>query len=152
MDAGPSVFIDVKPLGVDIVDADRTKALIIANLAGVNYVGITNGDRWEFYDAFNQSLIVDQRILTISIRYQDAFICARELREAFLRLIESSSWPTTERPRLRARTYYDELNVEPSATFVEIRKAYLQKVKEVHPDLSKRSQAKSRNSSLESNI
>lgn len=134
-------FIDVKPLGAEIVDANRTKALIIANLAGVNYVGITNGDHWELYDAIDQSLIVDQRILSISIRHQDAFICARELLAAFFRLTAPSAWSTTEPPKLGIRTYYDELSVEPSATFVEIRKAYLQRVREVHPDVSKRSQA-----------
>ena len=137
----PVAFIDVKPLGTEIVDAHRAKALIIANLAGVNYVGITNGDHWELYDAIDQSLIVDQCILTISIRHQDAFICARELLAAFSRLAMPSAWSTTERPKLGIRTYYDELSVEPSATFVEIRKAYLQRVREVHPDVSKRSQA-----------
>ena len=137
----PIAFIDVKPLGAEIVDANRTKALIIANLADVNYVGITNGDHWELYDAIDQSLIVDQRILSISIRHQDAFICARELLAAFFRLTVPSAWSTTERPKLGIRTYYDELSVEPSATFVEIRKAYLQRVREVHPDVSKRSQA-----------
>ena len=135
------MLIDVKPLGHAIVDADRTKALIIANLAGVNYVGITNGDRWEFYDASRQSLITDQLSLTISLRYQDAFVCARDLRDALLRLSEQSTWPTVGHPKLRIRTYYDELNVGSSATLAEIRKAYLQKVKEVHPDLSKRSEA-----------
>ena len=137
----PIVFIKVKPLGDDIVDADRSEALINAKMAGVNYVGLTNGDRWEFYDVFNQSLIVDQRILNISIRYHGAFICARELRDAFLRLIELTAGSIVEDARRRTRTYYDELNVEPSASSVEIRKAYLRKVKEVHPDLSKRSQA-----------
>ena len=137
----PIAFIGVRQLGHAIVEADRTKALIVANLAGVNYVGITNGDRWEFYDASRQSLIADQLSLTISVRYQDAFVCARDLRDAFLRLSEPSTSPTIGRPKLRIQTYYDELNVGPSATLAEIRKAYLQKVKEVHPDLSKRSQA-----------
>ena len=137
----PVAFIDVRPLGAEIVDADRSKALILANLAGANYVGLTNGDRWEFHDVFNQSFIAGQRILAISIRYQDASTCARALRDAALRLAEQTASPTMGHTGFRVRTYYDELNVDPSAPLAEIRRAYLQKIKEVHPDVSRRSQA-----------
>ena len=137
----PVAFIEVKSLGDDIVDADRSKALIDARMVGVNYVGLTNGDHWEFHDVFSQSVIADQRILSVILRYGDALVCARELREAFTRLAEPKTWQTAQRPGSRVRTYYDELNVEPSASFREIRRAYLRKIKEVHPDLSNRSQA-----------
>ena len=137
----PIAFIEAKQLSADIVDADRVRALINARITGATYVGLTNGDRWEFYDVFSQSSIDDRRILSISIRYQGALNCARELVSTFLRLTESTGGPTVESARRRSRTYYDELDVEPSASSVDIRKAFLRRVKQLHPDVSKRSQA-----------
>ena len=137
----PIAFIEAKQLSADIVDADRVRALINARITGATYVGLTNGDRWEFYDVFSQSSIDDRRILSISIRYQGALNCARELLSTFLRLTESTGGPTVESARRRSRTYYDELDVEPSASSVDIRKAFLRRVKQLHPDVSKRSQA-----------
>ena len=137
----PIAIIEAKQLSADIVDADRAQALINAKITGATYVGLTNGDRWEFYDVFSQSSIDDRRILSISIRYQGALNCARELLSAFLRLTESTGGPTVESARRRSRTYYDELDVEPSASSTDIRKAFLRRVKQIHPDVSKRSQA-----------
>ena len=68
----PIAIIEAKQLSSDIVDADRAQALINARITGAKYVGLTNGDRWEFYDVFSQSSIDDRRILSISIRYQGA--------------------------------------------------------------------------------
>ena len=137
----PIAIIEAKQLSSDIVDADRAQALINAKITGATYVGLTNGDRWEFYDVFSQSSIDDRRILSISIRYQGALNCARELLSAFLRLTESTGGPTVESARRRSRTYYDELDVERSASSADIRKAFLRRVKQIHPDVSKRSQA-----------
>ena len=137
----PIAFIEAKQLSADIVDADRVRALINAKITGATYVGLTNGDRWEFYDVFSQSSIDDRRILSISIRYQGALNCARELLSTFLRLTESTGGPTVESAQRRSRTYYDELDVEPSASSAVIRKAFLRRVKQLHPDVSKRSQA-----------
>ena len=137
----PIAFIEAKQLSADIVDADRVRALINAKITGATYVGLTNGDRWEFYDVFSQSSIDDRRILSISIRYQGALNCARELVSTFLRLTESTGGPTVESARRRSRTYYDELDVESSASSADIRKAFLRRVKQLHPDVSKRSQA-----------
>ena len=137
----PIAFIEAKQLSADIVDADRVRALINARITGATYVGLTNGDRWEFYDVFSQSSIDDRRILSISIRYQGALNCARELLSTFLRLTESTGGPTVESARRRSRTYYDELDVESSASSAVIRKAFLRRVKQLHPDVSKRSQA-----------
>ena len=137
----PIAIIEAKQLSADIVDADRAQGLINARITGATYVGLTNGDRWEFYDVFSQSSIDDRRILSISIRYQGALNCARELLSTFLRLTESTGGPTVESARRRSRTYYDELDVEPSASSVDIRKAFLRRVKQLHPDVSKRSQA-----------
>ena len=137
----PIAIIEAKQLSADIVDADRAQALINAMITGAKYVGLTNGDRWEFYDVFSQSSIDDRRILSISIRYQGALNCARELLSTFLRLTESTGGPTVESAQRKSRTYYDELDIEPSASSVDIRKAFLRRVKQLHPDVSKRSQA-----------
>ncbi len=137
----PIAIIEAKQLSAHIVDADRVLALINAKTTGATYVGLTNGDRWEFYEVFSQSSIDDRRILSISIRYQGALNCARELLSAFLRLTETTGGPTMEGVRRRSRNYYYELDIEPSASSIDIRKAYLRRVKQLHPDVSKRSQA-----------
>ena len=49
------------------LDKHMMQMINYANMAGISYAGLTNGDRWELYDVFRKAPIDDRRILGISI-------------------------------------------------------------------------------------
>ena len=139
-DSRPIAFIEAKRLSVNI-DAHRTQMLNYANMEGVKYACLTNGDRWEFYEVFKQAPLNDRRIVSISTRGLRPLDCALRLLPLQRRILTTaetaSSIEETPFP-----THYDDLGVEPSASSNQIRKAYLRKVKQLHPDVSKQPHAK----------
>lgn len=68
-------FIEAKRLH-EPLESHRAQMLTYANMAGVKYAGLTNGDRWELYEVFKEAPLHERRILDISIRWEPAFDCA----------------------------------------------------------------------------
>ena len=75
--ARPLAFIEAKRMREDLTDDHRDQAFTYAGIRdSARYVGLTNGDRWEFYEAGEDGAY---RILDISIRDEPALHCAEEL-------------------------------------------------------------------------
>ena len=76
--ARPLAFIEAKRMREDLTDDHRDQAFTYAGIRdSARYVGLTNGDRWEFYEAGEDGAY---RILDISIRDEPALHCAEQLR------------------------------------------------------------------------
>ena len=71
-------FIEAECLGEDLRPR-RAEALAYANIEGVRYAGLTDGDRWELYEVFKEAPLEDRRILDVSIARDRPFDCAVKL-------------------------------------------------------------------------
>ena len=50
-----------------------------SNASGVDYAGLTDGDRWELYEVFKRGQLEERRILDVSISGMAAHECALRL-------------------------------------------------------------------------
>ena len=71
-------FIEAKRLH-EPLEPHRSQMLTYANMSGVRYAGLTNGDRWEFYIVFKEAPLHERRILDVSLLHESAFDCAIHL-------------------------------------------------------------------------
>ena len=75
--AQPIAFIEAKRMREDLTDDHRDQAFTYANIRDTaRYVGLTNGDCWEFYEAHEDRF---HCILDVSIRDESAAYCAEQL-------------------------------------------------------------------------
>lgn len=74
----PASFVEAKKLGESLA-AHRMQMVNYANMAGVAYAGLTDGDRWEMYTVFDQRPIEDRRIVEVSIAQKPAYESALQL-------------------------------------------------------------------------
>ena len=79
-DDGPQViaFIEAKRLNEDL-RPHRPQMLNYANMEGVRYAGLTNGDRWELYEIFKEAPLDERRIVDVSLSRDSATACAVNL-------------------------------------------------------------------------
>ena len=68
LDAGgsPSATVEAKKLGESLA-SHRMQMLNYSNASGVEYAGLTDGDKWELYEVFKRGQLEDRRILDVSI-------------------------------------------------------------------------------------
>ena len=71
-------FIEAKRLH-EPLEPHRAQMLTYANMTGVKYAGLTNGDRWELYEVFKESPLHERRIMDVSVRNEPAFECVGRL-------------------------------------------------------------------------
>ena len=75
--AQPIAFIEAKRMREDLTDDHRDQAFTYADIRDTaRYVGLTNGDCWEFYEAHEDRF---HCILDVSIRDESAAYCAEQL-------------------------------------------------------------------------
>ncbi len=87
----PIALVEAKRMNDDLNDEHRNQVFDYArDRKSVAYVGLTNGDRWEFYEVFERAPA--KRILEVSIRRQSASNCAAQLQT----LKKSSLIPTAD--------------------------------------------------------
>ena len=71
-------FIEAKRLN-EPLESHRAQMLNYANMSGVKYAGLTNGDRWELYEVFKEAPLHERRILDVSLLREPAIDCAVQL-------------------------------------------------------------------------
>ena len=74
----PSATLEAKKLG-ESLDAHRMQMLNYANASGVEYAGLTDGDKWELYEVFKRGQLEERRLLDVSIASTPAHECALKL-------------------------------------------------------------------------
>ena len=62
----PAATVEAKRLG-EALESHRMQMLNYANASGIDYAGLTDGDRWELYDVFERGQLEERRILDVSI-------------------------------------------------------------------------------------
>ena len=65
-DGNPAATIEAKKLGEQLA-SHRMQMLNYSNASGVEYAGLTDGDKWELYEVFKRGQLEDRRILDVSI-------------------------------------------------------------------------------------
>lgn len=75
----PKAVIEAKKLGESLAN-HRGQMVNYANMAGIPYAGLTNGDTWEFYVCFGEPKpLEERRLLDVSISNDAAHKCALEM-------------------------------------------------------------------------
>ncbi len=74
----PAAFIEAKKLGESLVKYQE-QMVRYANMEGIPYAGLTDGDYWEFYEVFKQERLEDRRLLQVSITHDPTHECALKL-------------------------------------------------------------------------
>ena len=65
-DGRPAVIVEAKKLGA-AKSSHHLQMLNYANMSGIEYAGLTDGDRWELYSVFERGRLEERRILEVSI-------------------------------------------------------------------------------------
>lgn len=77
-DDKPAAFIEAKRLGESLAK-HQEQMVRYANMDGVPYAGLTDGDYWEFYEVFEPKQLEDRRLLQVSIAHDPTHECALKL-------------------------------------------------------------------------
>ena len=62
----PSATVEAKKLGEPLT-SHRMQMLNYSNASGVEFAGLTDGDKWELYEVFKRGQLEERRILDVSI-------------------------------------------------------------------------------------
>ena len=96
----PCALLEAKKLGEPL--GDHLEQMVRdANMAGVPYAGLTDGNRWELYTVFEARPLAERRILNVAISDAPAHECALQLL-LFWRPNLSLGRPTEANPPLLA--------------------------------------------------
>ena len=68
----PLAVIEAKKLGSDIEDDKIMQVLGYANLAGIPYMIVTDGDKWGMYEVFRPGRLNDRRLMKLELSQQPA--------------------------------------------------------------------------------
>ena len=63
----PAAIVEAKRLAHTLSDDERMQMLNYANIRGVRYASVTDGNVWELYEVFKQGPLEDRRILSLRI-------------------------------------------------------------------------------------
>ncbi len=77
-DGKPAAFIEAKRFGESLA-SHRMQMVSYANMSGVPYTALTDGNHWELYRVFDQAPIDDRRILNVSVVDRPAYESALQL-------------------------------------------------------------------------
>ena len=70
--AQPVAVIEAKRLGSDLEDDEMMQVLNYANLAGIDYMIATDGDRWEMYEVFKRGALEERLLMRFRLSQQPA--------------------------------------------------------------------------------
>ena len=96
-DGQPVATIEAKKLGSSF-ESHRMQMLNYSNASGVEYAGLTDGDRWELYEVFKKGQLEDRRILDVSISGMAAHECALRLLLLWRPNLESGNLVAASEP------------------------------------------------------
>ncbi len=89
----PAATVEAKRLG-EASESHRMQMLNYANAAGIDYAGLTDGDRWELYDVFKRGQLEERRLLDVSISSAPAHEAALNLLLVWRPNLASGAQPT----------------------------------------------------------
>lgn len=87
-DGNPAAILEAKRLG-EPFERHRPQMINYANMAGIAYAGLTDGNLWQLYSVFEQKPIDDRCILTVSISSDSTFEIALHMLSLWRANLES---------------------------------------------------------------
>ena len=71
-DGQPVAVIEAKPLGSSLKDREMGQAFGYATLDVINYMIVTDGDKWEMYDVFKKVALAERLLMKLELSQQPA--------------------------------------------------------------------------------
>ena len=77
MESGrPIAVIEAKALGRPLNDDEKMQALNYANMDGIDYMAITNGDHWQMFDVFKRGQLDNRILMELQLTRDEPYACA----------------------------------------------------------------------------
>ena len=73
---GPIAVIEAKSLGTPLNDDEKMQALNYANMDGIDYMAITNGDHWQMFDVFKRGPLDNRILMEFQLTRDEPYACA----------------------------------------------------------------------------
>ena len=76
MESGrPIAVIEAKALGRALKDDEKMQALNYANMDGIDYMAITNGDHWQMFDVFKRGQLDNRILMEFQLTRDEPYVC-----------------------------------------------------------------------------
>lgn len=98
-DGKVAAVIEAKKLG-ESLDSHRMQMLNYANVAGIEYTGLTDGNHWELYSVFQKGTLEERRILDVSVSIAPVQMVALKLLLLWRPNLESGNAISASEPIL----------------------------------------------------
>ena len=69
-------MIEAKALGRALNDDEKMQALNYANMDGIDYMAITNGDHWQMFDVFKRGPLDNRILMEFQLTQDEPYACA----------------------------------------------------------------------------
>ena len=77
MESGlPIAVIEAKSLGTPLNDDEKMQALNYANMDGIDYMAVTNGDHWQMFDVFERGQLDNRILMEFQLTRDEPYVCA----------------------------------------------------------------------------
>ena len=73
---GPIAVIEAKSLGTSLKDDEKMQALNYANMDGIDYMAVSNGDHWQMFDVFKRGQLDDRILMEFQLTRDEPYACA----------------------------------------------------------------------------
>lgn len=73
---GPIAVIEAKALGRALNDDEKMQALNYANMDGIDYMAVTNGDHWQMFDVFKRGQLDNRILMNFQLTQDEPYACA----------------------------------------------------------------------------
>ena len=72
----PIAVIEAKALGRPLNDDEKMQALNYANMDGIDYMAVTNGDHWQMFDVFKRGRLDNRILMEFQLTRDEPYACA----------------------------------------------------------------------------
>ncbi len=72
----PIAVIEAKALGRALKDDEKMQALNYANMDGIDYMAVTNGDHWQMFDVFKRGQLDNRILMEFQLTRDEPYACA----------------------------------------------------------------------------
>ena len=69
-------MVEAKSLGTPLNDDEKMQALNYANMDGIDYMAVTNGDHWQMFDVFKRGQLDDRILMEFQLTRDEPYACA----------------------------------------------------------------------------
>ncbi|MCY3859800.1 MAG: type I restriction enzyme HsdR N-terminal domain-containing protein [Gammaproteobacteria bacterium] len=95
----PNAIVEAKKLNTNLSDHSQ-QVVTYANIGGIKYAVITNGDSWELYDVFKQVQWTDKRVMQVNISSMSSAEVALNLLMMWRSNLSTGTVSEVKRPQL----------------------------------------------------